>query len=52
MNLREILLVLFLLLALALVVSGVAVWSIAAARIVAGLGVGALAVLVLTEVAD
>lgn len=50
MSLREILLVLLLLIGLGLIVSGVAVFSVGAARIVAGLGVIALAWLTLTEV--
>lgn len=50
MSLREILLVLFLLAALALIVTGVAAWSLPAAYIVAGVGVGALGVLLFVEV--
>lgn len=52
MSLREILLVLFLFAALALIVTGVALLSHAAAFIVAGAGVGAIGFLALAEVSS
>lgn len=50
MSVREILLAALLTLGLGLVVAGVARWSDAAALIVAGVGVAALAVLLFVEV--
>lgn len=50
MSLREILLILFLLVALALIVAGVALLSSAAAFIVAGVGVGVIGFLMFVEV--
>lgn len=50
MSFREALLVLFLSVALGLIVFGVSLWSVPLACIVAGVGVGALGVLFLTEV--